>query len=348
MFLDHNYEYLELAIYKGHYYVSFPPFPSVFLLPFVIIFKDSIPTNLISFMLFVGCFVVIYRILRKYNWKEFDAILLGLAFTMGTNLIFLSLDSGVWFFAQVLNYFLCLLAINAFLNKKKCLVYLFLALAVGCRPFSIIYIIMFFLYYMVSEKNDSLLVKIKKNIIPLIPAVIIGIIYMWYNYIRFDNILEFGHNYIPEFVNADYGQFSFHYLLPNLKELIFNKFYLNNKLNISFDMPFCFFIANPIFLIYIYNTIKIFIKEKKIVLLRFLILLSIIFNIIFICMHRTLGAWQFGARYTVDVLPFVFLGILCLKNKNCDDYKMNINTIEICLIIFGIILNIYGCIKIFL
>ncbi len=110
VFLDHNYEYLELAIYKGHYYVSFPPFPSVFLLPFVIIFKDSIPTNLISFMLFVGCFVVIYRILRKYNWKEFDAILLGLAFTMGTNLIFLSLDSGVWFLAQLLNYFLCLLS----------------------------------------------------------------------------------------------------------------------------------------------------------------------------------------------------------------------------------------------
>ena len=29
-----NREYLELAVYQGRYYVSFPPLPSVILLPF--------------------------------------------------------------------------------------------------------------------------------------------------------------------------------------------------------------------------------------------------------------------------------------------------------------------------
>ena len=25
------------------------------------------------------------------------------------------------------------------------------------------------------------------------------------------------------------------------------------------------------------------------------------------CMHRTLGGWQFGARYTCDMIPFVYM-----------------------------------------
>ena len=135
VFLDRNYEHLELAIYNGHYFVSFPPLPSVFLLPFIIVFGDNIPTNFISFILFSSCFFILYRILKKLKYNEFISILLSLAFTIGTNLISISMDSGVWFLAQLLNYLLCLLAVNSFLNKKKIFLFLFLSLAVGCRPF---------------------------------------------------------------------------------------------------------------------------------------------------------------------------------------------------------------------
>lgn len=34
--LGQNYSFLELAFYKGKYYVSFPPFPSYLLLPFAL------------------------------------------------------------------------------------------------------------------------------------------------------------------------------------------------------------------------------------------------------------------------------------------------------------------------
>ena len=42
-----QYEYLELAIYQGRYYVSFPPLPSVFMLPFVVLFGLETPNNVI-------------------------------------------------------------------------------------------------------------------------------------------------------------------------------------------------------------------------------------------------------------------------------------------------------------
>ena len=43
-----NNEILELAIYEGRYYVSFPPLPSVVLLPFAALFGLTTPDNLLS------------------------------------------------------------------------------------------------------------------------------------------------------------------------------------------------------------------------------------------------------------------------------------------------------------
>lgn len=339
-YLDHNYEYLELAIYKGHYYVSFPPLPSVILLPFTFIFKPNMPTNLLSFIIFTIEFIVLYKIIKRYKNNELLSIFIALSFTLGTNLVSLSIDSGVWFIAQILNNLFCILAIDSFLKKKKTLVFFFLSLAVGCRPFSAIYMVMFFIYYLITDENKLIYKKIFNNLKPLIPAIIVAICYMTYNYIRFDNILEFGHNYLPEFLEAEHGQFSLYYLLPNLKKLIFNTIHIRSNINLSIDMPFCFLIANPVIIVYLYHSIRNIIKTKKNDILRLMIIISVFINIILICMHRTLGAWQFGARYTCDILPFVFLGLLLLNKNN----KINLDKFEIVCMMFGIILNIFGAI----
>ncbi len=342
-YLDQNYSYLELAIFNGNYYVSFPPFPSVILLPFIILFPNNVPANFISFVVFVLEFVVIYKIIKRSKNIDLVAIILASAFTFGTNLVSLTIDSGVWFFAQLFNNLFCILAVDSFLKNRKTLVFLFLALAVGCRPFSAIFMVMFFIYYVITSKDKLWYKKILNNILPLIPAMIVAIIYMYYNYIRFGNIFEFGHNYLPEFLEAEYGQFSFHYLLPNLKQLFFNTIHIKNNLNLTFDMPFCYIIANPPILMYLYRSIRNIIKNKKIDFLRLMIFISIILNILLICLHRTLGGWQFGARYTCDFLPFVFLGFLLLKDKS----KIKLDRFEIVCIIFGIILNIFGAILFF-
>ena len=46
--LGQNYEWLELAIYQGKYFVSFPPFPSYVLIPFVVLFGTNTPDHLIA------------------------------------------------------------------------------------------------------------------------------------------------------------------------------------------------------------------------------------------------------------------------------------------------------------
>ena len=42
-----DYTWLELAIYNGQYFVSFPPVPSVVMLPFVLLFGGDTPLSLI-------------------------------------------------------------------------------------------------------------------------------------------------------------------------------------------------------------------------------------------------------------------------------------------------------------
>ena len=190
-------------------------------------------------------------------------------------------------------------------------------------------------------------IRIFNNIIPLIPTMFIAGLYMWYNYIRFDNILEFGHNYLPVYVNSQYGQFNAHYLLPNLKAIFFNFVHIDNKLHITFDWPFSFFIANPAILLFYYRCFKNAFKIKKVDRLRVMIFASTLINIIFICMHDTLGAVQFGARYACDILPFIFLGIIWYKNSKKKLIPIKLDRFEIFLIIFGIILNIFGAITIY-
>ena len=45
--LGQDYPWLELAIYGGDWFVSFPPVPSVVMLPFTLVFGAETPDNLI-------------------------------------------------------------------------------------------------------------------------------------------------------------------------------------------------------------------------------------------------------------------------------------------------------------
>lgn len=359
--LPEDYPWLELAIYEEKYYVSFPPLPSVIMLPFTMIFEENVPNNFIIVLTNILTCIIVYSILRKQKTNGNVAIFIAIGFVVGSNMVSMALDGGVWFIAQSLNMLLCMLAVECFILKKKTLMYLFLSLAVGCRPFSAIYIVTAFIYFCIKEwktKRNFL----KENILPLTPVILIALIYMWYNYIRFDNPFEFGHNYLPEFMNSENGQFSYTYLKGNLKQLFFDFIVIDNKLNLEFKMPFVFFIANPFFIVAFYRAVKNIIKEHSVSLTRLLFTIGMALNIIALCFHKTLGGWQFGARYTCDFLPFAFLCFLIFKSNNkkltdkCEQpveellkgekiKPIILDRFEIFCIIFGIMLNVCGAIE---
>lgn len=337
--------YLELAIYEGKYYVSFPPVPSLVELILTFFFGKDTPNQfMLYFYTFVSCIALTVLFYKKHNL--FLSVILGLTASLGTNILSLVAFGGVWHEAQCLSFMLCSLAALFITSDKKFLngFSLFLsALAVGCRPFTVLFI-PFLLYELykknVNKEEKTLKEKIfnLKFFIPyLIAPCLVALSLMIYNYIRFDNPLEFGHNYLPEFTRVEEGQFNFKYLIPNLKQAIKHPFEFKPEFKLSINQfsANIFYIFNPIIAVFFYYNIKNIIKNFKIYdILWLFAVLSFIFAT---CMHRTLGGLQFGARYFIDFVPYIALYLA--KNKIKQRFAIPVLSL-IC--VFALSLNIYG------
>ena len=109
--LAENYSWLELAVYEGRYYVSFPPFPSYLLFPFTFLFGSQTPDNLILCMAIAVSVIYLYRLGLLLGIKEYASMLGTLLVMIGSNQVFVMFDASVWFFAQTLCLMLSAMAL---------------------------------------------------------------------------------------------------------------------------------------------------------------------------------------------------------------------------------------------
>ena len=334
--------YLELAIYEGKYYVSFPPVPSLIELGLTFFFGKDTPNQ---FMLYVytiiACIALTVLFYKKHNLLT--SVILGLTASIGTNIVSLVAFGGVWHEAQCLSFMLCSLAVLLITSDKKfsnVLSLFFASLAVGCRPFTAIFIP--FLLYELYKKNisntEKVTIKDFKFFIPyLIAPCLVALSLMIYNFIRFGNPIEFGHNYLPEFTRVEEGQFNLKYLIPNLKQAFKLPFEFKPdfKLSINRFSANIFYIFNPIIAVFFFYNVKNIIKKFKIY--DILWLFAVVVFIIATCMHRTLGGLQFGARYFIDFIPYIALYLAKTKINS----RVALPTLFL-ICIFAISLNVYG------
>ena len=330
-----NYEWLELAVYNGKYYLSFPPLPSVVMLPFVLLFGEKTPSNLVSALYGIFTAMIAYKILKKAGMKRGGAVFFAIAYVWGSNMLWLSTSGGVWFLAQGLNMLLLTACVYFAQQKMRVAAYAMAALAVGCRPFSVCMFLPLMAYFYTADKDRPMADRIGGQIRSLIIPVFIALCYMLYNYVRFGNVLEFGHNYLPEFTESEKGQFSLSYILPNLYNLLLRPVTLRADLTLEYPLfdGFMFYIANPMFLIWFAAVVKD-VLQKKLDAVRLCIVIAILAELLLLCAHKTLGGWQFGARYTVDMLPMALMYLLLKKDEP--------GGISAFIMAAGMMFNLYG------
>ena len=337
-----KYTWLELAIYEGNYYVSFPPVPSVFCLPFIKHFKEETPNNFFVAIYTIVAFIGAYKACRASGMNEKESVFWSLFAIMATNIIDISSNGGVWYQAQTLNIAFVLWAIYFAMKNMRLNSMFMLALSVGCRPFSAIFIPIFLVYFYRKDieggsdrKPLGILLGYWKIIIPVI---VIGAAYMVYNYVRFDNPFEFGHKYLPGLAESGEKQFGFCYLRENLYNILCRPVKITSKLALEYPMfeGFMFYIGNPILIVWYIQLIRDILK-KKVTLTMAAISFGFALNLFLLCMHNTFGVYQFGARYTVDLLPYVFFYLLLTG-------KRKPNLAEQLLCAFGLMFNIYGAV----
>ena len=330
-----NYEWLELAVYNGKYYLSFPPLPSVVMLPFVLLFGEKTPSNLVSALYGIFTAMIAYKILKKAGMKRGGAVFFAIAYVWGSNMLWLSTSGGVWFLAQGLNMLLLTACVYFAQQKMQMAAYAMAALAVGCRPFSVCMFLPLMAYFYMVDKDRPRADRIGGQIRHLIIPAFIALCYMLYNYVRFGNVLEFGHNYLPEFTESEKGQFSLSYILPNLYNLLLRPVTLRADLTLEYPLfdGFMFYIANPMFLIWFAAVVKD-VLQKRLDAVRLCIVIAVLIELLLLCAHKTLGGWQFGARYTVDMLPMALMYLLLKKDEP--------GGISAFIMAAGMMFNLYG------
>ena len=311
--LGKDYPWLELAIYEGKYYVSFPPFPSLVLLPFAAVLGTNTPDHWISLGFSIIGIIYAIRLYRAITGTYEMAEQYVLFLFLGNGYLFIALQGGwVWYMAQTMCFTFSLMSLFYAANKHIGRAFAFLACAFGCRPMVVAYIP---LILMLGTEKASVKTWMRKGY-RLIPACMIIGFYLMLNAARFDNPFEFGHTHLPEFVRSTEGQFSLNYATKNFNQLFRLPKTGGEHGMLIYDTYDCmaFWLIDPIIVSFMVTWLYALTRKRKACGLSLIIVpATICVHLMIVCCHKTMGGYQFGNRYIVDMLPYVFYGLITYK-----------------------------------
>ena len=339
--LPQNISWLEIAEYEGQFFVSFPPFPSVIQFVLYPIFGLATPDNLVNTLFGLGSFVLIYFIFNRKDFSDFNSAVLALLLVLGSNLFYLSVTGWVWFSAQAQGFFFSALAVHLITSKKKTAWYFaFLSLGAAflCRPFQILYFpLMLYLLYKNIDKGRGSIKTLVSCIKYVLPLAFIGVLGAAYNYVRFDSIFEFGHNYLPEF--ADEAQFSISYIGKNFLEILKLPTVTDGVIEPPKFNGTLFFLVNPAYVL-----LAVSMARQKFGVKQAIYLGCLAAHMLLMLAHRTMGGWQFGSRYLVDMLPFMIVIISGDRVLVQKGMQSKAAVLPVVLAVLGVIINVYGAV----
>ena len=305
----------DLAFFSGQYFMYWPPFPAILLMPFVALFgvgfSDVFLTLLIG-ALNVSLVAYTFRVVDKQNLIPIDAAgrgILTIFFAFGTVHLFLSSLGIVWFTSQIIAYLCSILAFLAAIRLKGYPAFFLTGLALACATLTrnhLIFLGIWPAYFLFQSHKPSGLKRIIPHLLvaalPILAAVVFNGIY---NYLRFGNILEYGLTYqdFGAFFRPDFqkfGHFNIHYLPTNF---YYNFIYYPFPTSDTTLMGGSIFLLSPLFLAG-FRAIRDSNTRKSVIMLWF----TIIAVTIPILMNIGTGWKTFGPRYTLDfTVPLLFL-----------------------------------------
>jgi hypothetical protein len=320
---------------QGRWYVSFPPFPAVLMMPFVAL--QGLSFNDVAFTLpFAAANVaLLYRLLRRIQQveggtrSEWDHAILALVFGFGTLAWSSSIRGEVWFTAEVVGVTFTLLYLHAALRAQHP-VLAGAALACGtlCRT-PIAFAAVFFLLEAVLDggRLDRTNLRaalgdaqrrqkaLERLALFAAPVVVIAAPMAWMNATRFGSPTDFGHAHLyANRVNRDireHGLFSFHYLGRNLR----SAFLLLPKLDfqplrLGYDANgMSLFVTTPLFALLLFPR-----ERPRLWRILWLTLAAVALPGFF---YQNNGWQQFGFRFSLDYTPYLIL-LLALSGRALD------------------------------
>ncbi|OGM14760.1 hypothetical protein A3A76_04060 [Candidatus Woesebacteria bacterium RIFCSPLOWO2_01_FULL_39_23] len=335
----------DAVFFAGKYYWPLGPFPALILTPFVFIFNflnSFFYQKYLQIPLIFGIIYLIYVISKKIGYKAKDALYLAASFVFASPFLAIILYSWSWQFAIVVSVFLIFLAIYEHFTKKRYviigIIYACLLLTRVTASFGIVFFILDVIFSKSTSKQKVL--SLVKLLTPLFIALVLLFIY---NYTRFGNIFEQGYSYQilrgGVLKAREYGLFSLIHVPGNLYY-----FLLATPAPVLLDgvsrvLKFPYIAYDPwgmsIFFTSPYFLYLFFMKYRD--LTSKFLWITVVAIALPIFLYYGVGPRQFGYRYSLDFLPFIFLILI----KNYKIQKGNLHPGFKLLIIVAYLFDLY-------
>ena len=305
----------DLVSYGGQYYLYWPPFPAVALMPLVALFGVDFSDVFIT--LFVGAFNVslLALLLKAANQRgliPLDAAKrawLVIFFAFGTVHLNLAANGNVWSLSQVLSTSALLVAYCAAVGLKGWRAYLVAGLGMAAAMatrYPLILAGVWPAWQLIRSTRAAEPKKLLRNmLIGSVPILVTGALIGLYNFTRFGSPFDYGYAYhnMSEFFRPDYetyGPFNLHYVPINI---YYQYLYYPFPVREDFLMGGSLFLLSPVFFAALYSLWK----DRRSASTWMLFLTMTLVNIPILLLMGT-GWQQFGPRYTLDfTVPLLLL-----------------------------------------
>jgi hypothetical protein len=193
------YTWIELALYRGSWFVPFPPIPAFVLLPFVAVFGQTFDTNLTAAIAGAIGVWLMWGLLRQLGLNLRSAVALTLAWAVGSEVFWASAVGGTHLFAETLAASLLLATLRlALARRAPVLAGLLLGAAIGCRlplVFALPLVVGLYVGLPTRIRRPSayqLFRAVEVGLGLAAPALVMAV----YNVARFGSPIEFGYGLI--------------------------------------------------------------------------------------------------------------------------------------------------------
>ena len=304
----------DLTFFNGNYYLYWPPMPAIVLMPFVAIFGvnfSDVFFTIVVASLNVGVVALVLRAAKDEKLIENDQLsraLLVLFFAFGTVQITLAPLGRVWFLAQQLGFLFVGLAYLAALRLNGRKAFFVTGFLIACAVLTRNHLLFTGIWpaWHLLKKNWDIRPRPYFSVVLFaLPLLVLGLLFLEYNFIRFGSPLELGiryHNMHERFVEdyQKYGTFNSYYLPTNF-------FYQY----IHYPFPFTeetwmggsLFLLSPVFFLLFPALVDRYRSADTWILFA-----SILATSIPILLLMGTGWVQFGPRYTLDfTVPLLLL-----------------------------------------
>ncbi len=328
------------------YYVSFPPFPAILMMPLYLLFGLNASDTLLTVLMAVLNGFLFWEFLQYLHKKNFyqrsanDDLWLLAMFSLSTAHLWCSVLGKVWFTALVVGVTCHFLFLRfAFGMYHPLLAGLALGCAFSTRTTLVISALFFYaqIFWPLHDEFDRK-ERIKRAILFSIAPLMIGILLLIFNEARFENPFEFGHSYL--FGGnlqriRDYGLFHPIFFQKNFiaaflllpKIVLYSPFLLisYHGMAIQFSSPaLCWVLFQKV-------------QNQWINRFQAILLVNALLAMILILLYQNTGWIQYSFRFILDLLPLLVLSIACTNRPVNLWFKMAV--------IWGIIINLFGAIS---